>query len=57
VLLCKKTKLGELYELVLLAVATLQQEAYGVELKRELEVSLKIKLSEGSIQLALKRME
>ncbi|GCC50635.1 PadR family transcriptional regulator [Chryseotalea sanaruensis] len=53
----KKTKLGEFEELVLLAVAALQQEAYGVEIKRELETRLKEKLSVGSIQSALKRME
>lgn len=53
----KKTKLGEFEELVLLAVAALQQEAYGVEIKRELEDRLKEKLSVGSIQSALKRME
>jgi DNA-binding PadR family transcriptional regulator len=53
----KKTKLGEFEELVLLAVAALQQEAYGVEIKRELESRLKEKLSVGSIQSALKRME
>ena len=51
----KKTKLGE-FE-VLLTVAVLQDEAYGVEIKRELEVRLKEKLSVGSIQSALKRME
>lgn len=53
----KKTKLGEFEELVLLTVAALQQEAYGVEIKRELEVRLKERLSVGSIQSALKRME
>ena len=53
----KKTKLGEFEELVLLAVASLQSEAYGVEIKRELEVRLKETLSVGSIQSALKRME
>lgn len=53
----KKTKLGEFEELVLLTVACLQQEAYGVEIKRELEGRLKEKLSVGSIQSALKRME
>ena len=53
----KKTKLGEFEELVLLTVAALQQEAYGVEIKRELETRLKQKLSVGSIQSALKRME
>ena len=53
----KKTKLGEFEELVLLAVAALQQDAYGVEIKRELESRLREKLSVGSIQSALKRME
>lgn len=53
----KKTKLGEFEELVLLTVAALQQDAYGVEIKRELESRLKQKLSIGSIQSALKRME
>lgn len=53
----KKTKLGEFEELVLLTVATLQKDAYGVEIKRELEERLKEKLSVGSIQSALKRME
>jgi PadR family transcriptional regulator PadR len=53
----KKTKLGEFEELVLLTVVTLQQNAYGVEIKRELEDRLKETLSVGSIQSALKRME
>jgi len=53
----KKTKLGEFEELVLLTVAALQHDAYGVEIKRELEERLKDKLSVGSIQSALKRME
>lgn len=53
----KKTKLGEFEELVLLTVVVLQQDAYGVEIKRELEERLKEKLSVGSIQSSLKRME
>ncbi len=53
----KKTKLGEFEELVLLTVAALQEEAYGVEIKRELERRLNERLSVGSIQSALKRME
>ena len=53
----KKTKLGEFEELVLLTVAALQGDAYGVEIKRELEDRLRQKLSVGSIQSALKRME
>ena len=53
----KKTKLGEFEELVLLTVVVLQDDAYGVEIKRELEERLDEKLSVGSIQSALKRME
>lgn len=53
----KKTKLGEFEELVLLTVAALQADAYGVEIKRELEERLKERLSVGSVQSALKRME
>ena len=53
----KKTKLGEFEELVLLVVVVLQEEAYGVEIKRELEKRLSETLSVGSIQSALKRME
>lgn len=53
----KKTKLGEFEELVLLTVVVLQEDAYGVEIKRELEERLNNKLSVGSIQSALKRME
>ena len=53
----KKTKLGEFEELVLLTVAVLQENAYGVEIKRELEERLNEQLSVGSIQSALKRME
>ncbi len=53
----KKTKLGEFEELVLLVVVVLEEKAYGVEIKRELENRLNEVLSVGSIQSALKRME
>lgn len=53
----KKTKLGEFEEMVLLAVILLKEEAYGVEIKRELEERMNERLSVGSIQSALKRME
>ena len=53
----KKTKLGEFEELVLLTVAVLQEEAYGVEIKRELERRMRQRLSVGSVQSALKRLE
>ncbi len=53
----KKTKLGEFEELVLMTVIVLKHDAYGVEIKRELEQRLAETLSVGSIQSALKRME
>ena len=53
----KKTKLGEFEEFVLLTVAVLQGDAYGVEIKRELQDRLNTELSVGSIQSALKRLE
>lgn len=53
----KKTKLGEFEELVLLSVIVLGADAYGVEIKKELEKRIDEKLSVGSIQSALKRME
>ncbi len=53
----KKTKLGEFEELALLTVIVLQEKAYGVEIKKELETRLNQTLSVGSIQSALKRME
>jgi Predicted transcriptional regulators len=53
----KKTKLGEFEEFVLLTVIVLKENAYGVEIKRELEQRLNETLSVGSIQSALKRME
>lgn len=53
----KKTKLGEFEELVLLTVAVLQEDAYGVEIKREMETRMKQRLSVGSVQSALKRLE
>lgn len=53
----KITQLGEFEELVLLTVASLQEDAYGVEIKRDLEERLGKGLSVGSIQSSLKRME
>lgn len=40
-----------------MTVAVLQEEAYGVEIKRDLERRMKQRLSVGSIQSALKRLE
>lgn len=53
----KKTKLGEFEELVLLTVIVLKEDAYGVEIRRELGKRLKETISVGSVQSALKRLE
>ncbi|MEO1451494.1 MAG: helix-turn-helix transcriptional regulator [Bacteroidota bacterium] len=53
----QKTKLGEFEELVLLTVIVLQDGAYGVAIKKELEDRMDTSLSVGSVQSALKRME
>ncbi len=53
----KKSRLGEFEELVLLTVLVLREDAYGTEIKRELESRIQQKVSVGSIQSALKRME
>lgn len=53
----KITKLGEFEEFVLLTVIVLEEEAYGVAIKKELEKRMEATLSVGSIQSALKRME
>ncbi|HWA33666.1 MAG TPA: hypothetical protein VG737_06030 [Cyclobacteriaceae bacterium] len=53
----KTTRLGEFEELVLLAVVRLQEKACCVELKTALEKTLGERLSIGSIQSPLKRME
>lgn len=53
----KITKIGEFEELVLMTVIVLQEDAYGVAIKKELEERLSTSISVGSIQSALKRME
>ena len=52
----KISRLGEFQELVLMTVIVLQEEAYGVEIQRNLEERLNERLSVGAIQTALKRM-
>ena len=53
----KKTKLGEFEEFVLLTVIVLEDDAYGVMIRSELEKRMNTRLSVGSVQSALKRME
>ncbi|MFZ6008711.1 MAG: PadR family transcriptional regulator [Bacteroidota bacterium] len=49
--------LGEFEELVLLMVAALHDEAYGVSILENLEEELDKKLNISAIHVALKRME
>lgn len=49
--------LGEFEELVLLTVAMLNGEAYGIRIIEELEIRLERNVSLGAIQTVLKRLE
>ncbi|MEO0727986.1 MAG: helix-turn-helix transcriptional regulator [Bacteroidota bacterium] len=50
-------QLGELEELVLLTVAILQEEAYGNAIATDLKERVGRKVSIGSLQTVLKRLE
>lgn len=52
-----KPQLGEFEEIVLLTVAILYDEAYGVVIKKEIEDQLNRSVSVGALQSALRRME
>ena len=53
----KRNYLGEFEELVLLMVAALHDEAYGVSVLENLEDELGKKLNISAVHVALKRME
>lgn len=53
----KKLTLGAFEELVLLTTGVLQDNAYGVTIKIELELKLKKKISLGALYSALQRLE
>jgi PadR family transcriptional regulator, regulatory protein PadR len=53
----KQHSLGEFEELVLLMVAALHDEAYGVSILEHLETELEKALNISAIHVALKRME
>ena len=53
----KKYQLGEFEELVILAVGILNNEAYSVSIKDELEARLARTVSMGALHTALRRME
>jgi DNA-binding PadR family transcriptional regulator len=53
----KDYQLGEFEEIVLLTVAILHEDAYGVSIKEEIENRLNRKVSVSALQTALRRME
>lgn len=53
----KEYQLGEFEEVVLLTVAILHEEAYGVSIKEDIETRLKRDVSVSALQTALRRME
>ena len=53
----KEYQLGEFEEIVLLTVAILHGDAYGVSIKQEIETRLDRKVSVSALQTALRRME
>jgi len=50
-------RIGEFEEIVLLTVAILYNEAYGVAIIDEMETRLKRKVSMGALQTVLRRLE
>ena len=52
-----KNTLGEFEEIVMLTVAILFENAYGITIKEEIESRLQRKVSVGALRTALKRLE
>lgn len=53
----KEYQLGEFEEVVLLTVAILHEDAYGVSIKEDIESRLNRSVSVSALQTALRRME
>jgi PadR family transcriptional regulator PadR len=53
----KKYQLGEFEEVVILTIAILNNEAYSVSIKDEIELRLSRGVSMGALHTALKRLE
>lgn len=53
----KKYQLGEFEEVVILTIGILNNEAYSVSIKNEIEARLSRSVSMGALHTALKRME
>ncbi|MEM1136541.1 MAG: helix-turn-helix transcriptional regulator [Bacteroidota bacterium] len=52
-----KYSIGEFEEIVMLTVAVLYENAYGITIKKEIEERLGRKVSVGAMRTALKRLE
>ena len=52
-----KQSIGEFEEIVMLTVAVLYENAYGVEIKKDMEKRSKRRVSLGAMRTALKRLE
>lgn len=52
-----KYTIGEFEEVVLLTVAVLYENAYGISIKEDIETRLKRKVSVGAMRTALSRLE
>jgi DNA-binding PadR family transcriptional regulator len=52
-----KSSLGEFEEVVLLTVAVLYENAYGISIKEDIEKRLSRKVSVGAMRTALSRLE
>jgi DNA-binding PadR family transcriptional regulator len=52
-----KYSIGEFEEVVLLTVAVLYENAYGISIKEEIESKLNRKVSVGAMRTALSRLE
>lgn len=53
----KRYQLGEFEEIVILTIAILYKEAYGVAIKKEIEARLSRTVSMGAMHTALVRLE
>ena len=53
----KENSLGEFEEIVMLTVAVLYENAYGISIKSEIESRLKRGVSVGAMRTALSRLE
>lgn len=52
-----KNTIGEFEEIVMLTVAVLSKEAYGIAIKKDIEERSKRSVSLGAMRTALKRLE